>query len=791
MVSFLSVWSTCQNIGPVVSLRRGQATDVAVLILAIFAFLVASPEVAQAQRASADTAASTASVRGFVRDAADGALLRGANVVIQPFLAEADSAALEEAVATNADGFYRLAGLPAGRYVLRVSFVGYRSHRDTLRLSTGDRRTLTISLNRTPRRLAEVTVEGNRPVSTSEAGLERISSADIRTTPVPGPGSDLASFLRSLPSVATTGDRGGRLYVRGGTPAQNLILVDGVPLTKPFHIVGLYSALPGALVSSANFYAGGFGAEYTGSISSVLDVRLRPGNTQEFAASAGAGPFIASARFEGPIQPGASSFLVNVRHSLVERSAPALFGEDAPYRFYDVTVKGHTRGSSSQCSFTGMRTYDRGRIDPDAASAFRWTNTALGGRCLLFGTSSDQALDVRFGTSSYGNDVQSADGTLRSAGTWRIYTAFDLSQPVDWAETVDWSVKVRADRYTFDLEEPFLGRRGDEDLLITGSLHGGFTWSWNDALTVRPSLGVQVPFSWGSTTIEPRLRLSARPGGPGTPKLTASGGLYRQLSTGITDERDAGSAFQALLPTPFEDQPLSAAHLLVGASQRVADPLVLSVEGWGKRMSNLPVPRWTSVVRFNTSLTRAKALAYGVDVSARYKRGPLRVDLSYGYSRTTYEAGRDALGAWTGGEVVEYSPPHDLRHQLSVRAQADLGVLTSNLSWTFASGRPFTQVFGYDTLQELRALRDDPLEDVGVPRAFYNRPYGGRLPSTHRLDVSIRRQFELRSGLLIQAEAGAINAYDRANVFYVDIFTLDRVDQLPFLPYLSLTVKVN
>lgn len=765
--------------------------NVAVLFLVILTFSFARSGAAQVQQAPADTSASTASVRGFVRDVADGKILRGSNVVIRSLLAKADSASLEKAVATSADGFYRFVNLPPGRYALQVSFVGYRSHRDTFRLAAGDHRTLTVSLSKTSRQLAEVTVEGDRPVSASEAGLERIRSADIETAPVPGPGSDLASFLRSLPSVATAGDRGGRLYVRGGTPAQNLVLVDGVPLTKPFHIVGLYSALPGALVSSADFYAGGFGAEYTGSISSVLDVRLRPGNTQEFAAGAGGGLFLASARFEGPIQPGASSFLVNVRHSLVERSAPAFFGESAPYRFYDITLKGHTRGSSSQCSFTGMRTYDRGRIDPDVASALRWTNTALGGRCLLFGNSSDQTLDIRFGTSNYGNNVQSADGTTRTAGKWRIYTAFDLNQPVGWAETVDWSVKVRADRYTFDLEEPFLGRRGDEDLLITGSLHGGLTWSWGDALTIRPSLGIQVPFSWGSATVEPRIRLSARPGGPGTPKLTASGGLYRQLSTGVTDERDAGSAFQALLPTPFEDQPLSATHFLLGASQRVADPLVFSVEGWGKRMVDLPVPRWTPVVRFNTSLSRAEALAYGVDISANYQRGPLRIDLSYGYSRTTYEAGRNALGAWTGGEVVEYSPPHDLRHKLGIRAQADFGALTSNLRWTFASGRPFTQVFGYDTLQELRALRDDPLRDVGVSRALYDRPYGGRLPSTHRLDISVRRQFEVRSGLILQAEAGAINAYDRSNVFYVDIFTLDRVDQLPLLPYLSLTVEVN
>jgi hypothetical protein len=147
------------------------------------------------------------------------------------------------------------------------------------------------------------------------------------------------------------------------------------------------------------------------------------------------------------------------------------------------------------------------------------------------------------------------------------------------------------------------------------------------------------------------------------------------------------------------------------------------------------------------------------------------------------------LGAWVDEPVVEYTPPHDLRHKVGATANVETDWGTANVRWQFSTGLPFTRVYGYDTMLEIRGQRDLPTEVVGIPRALYQRPYGGRLPPYHRLDVSLQRTFSLTSGVDLSASAGAMNAYDRANVFYVDIFTLDRVDQLPVLPYLSFEVQ--
>ena len=722
-------------------------------------------------------------LRGFVRSEAGGEPLQGANVVVRRM-----SGAIETAVAAGDRGFYQLSRIPPGRYRLQISFIGYRTYRDTLNLASGARRTLTVELGGAPRQMEEVTVEGGQTVAEAEAGLREIRTADVESIPTPGPGSDLASYLRSLPEVATTGDRGGRLYIRGGTPSQNLVLVDGTPIYKPFHIIGFYSAFPGQLVSSANFHAGGFGAKHTGRISSVLDVQLRPGNTKQYQGSLGGGPFLASAHLEGPLQRGQKSFLIHARHSLIEQAGPTLLGEDAPYKFYDVTAKVHTQSASSQCSFTGVRTYDRGRIDPSNDASFRWSNTSLGGECLLFSDRSAQTLHLSFGTTRFDNRVRSSDGTVRTAGTWKVRTKFDLTQPAPWNGALRWGGKVQVDDYGFGLDEPFLGFASEDEFLLSASLYGGAEWQMGEALTVKPSIGAQSLFEWGSVSFDPRVQLSYRPWAERPVTFTAALGVYRQIPTTITDERDVGSTFRVWTPSPFENRPLRADHALLGWNQRIGEELRLSVEGWYRRFQDLPVPRWTPLVRFNTNLVRADGTGYGVDLSLQYERGPLRMDVMYGYGRVQYRASRDDLGAWVGDSVLDYSPPHDRRHKVGAVASLDTDWITASMRWQYGSGRPFTQVYGYDTLLEIRGLRDTPSSAVGLPRALFDRPYRARLPSYHRLDVSLERSFDIGSNLRLSTKAGAMNAYNRSNVFYIDLFTLDRVDQLPIIPYLSFQV---
>lgn len=727
--------------------------------------------------------AEAAIIRGFITDRTDGAPLPQANVVVR------DSARIVQASVSDSDGFYQLTDIPPGTYQLSVSYLGFETYRETFRFGPGTR-TLSVALRPAPQQLDEVTVEARRDeVEDAQAGLRRIRSADIETLPTPGPGSDLAMYLRSLPSVTSVGDRGGRLFVRGGTPSQNLILVDGTPIKKPFHIIGFYSAFPADIISNANFYAGGFGARYLGRLSSVLDVNLRPGNLKEYQGRVEVGPFVTSVQAEGPVDYGEKSLLVNARHSVIEWVGPDLLGQSTPYRFYDLMARLHTQGDKSQCAFTGMRTYDRGRIDPSRPSSYRWTNTSVGGKCLSFGSGSSQRVYVSFGTSHFNNSVRTPDQDTRSSGTWDTHATLRIEQPYSWGR-VRGGFWGRSTQFDYDFQGTFLGVQAEETFDISAGAFLGAEWNMGSTITASPSIGTQFPIFWGTNTIEPRLRLSWQPTWAGRTKITAAGGLYRQLTDAVTDERDAGSPFIAWLQTP-QNKALQSTHAILGVDHQLTQNVRLSLEGYHKTFRDLPVSEWSTLAVFNTSLALADGFAYGGSASAQFQTGRLDLRANYGFGWVEYEAPRDELNAWVDESQVEYNPPHDQRHKVGLTASLDLAPFSVSARWQYSSGRPFTQGYGTDNFLEIRGLRGRPRSERGNNRFLYERQYNARLPSYHRLDVSIEREFTLSPGLALTAEGGAINAYDRKNLFYLDLLTRERVDQLPIIPYVGFTLDIE
>jgi hypothetical protein len=214
----------------------------------------------------------------------------------------------------------------------------------------------------------------------------------------------------------------------------------------------------------------------------------------------------------------------------------------------------------------------------------------------------------------------------------------------------------------------------------------------------------------------------------------------------------------------------------------------VSVDGYYKRLRRLPVPIWSTVARFTTTLMLADGESYGSDVRLVYQ-GPFYAALAYGYTHTLYAAAQDNFGRWFGEPVQHYHPPHDRRHQLGAVLGLDVAGVEVNVSWQYGSGLPYPQVLGYDSFIDLTGLTDIR-SFYGIPRFLFDRPYRARLPAYHRLDASVARAFRL-PGAGLKLQAGVINAYDRANLFYFDLYTLRRVDQLPLLPYLSMLLEVH
>lgn len=725
---------------------------------------------------------SGATLRGLVTSGADGSTLQSANVVLTGLESE-----LRRAAVTDVEGYYEIRGIPPSRYLLTVSFVGFETHEDTLTVSAG-RRNHNVTLAPKKQELREVQVEEKRGATRRDAGLQTIGTEDIERVPTPGPGGDLASYLKTQPGVVAGGSRGGTVNIRGGTSSQNLFLVDGLPVVKPFHISNLYSAFSEDLVKSVDFYAGGFGAEYLGGTSSVVDVTLREGNTEAYAGSASFSPFVSSMRVEGPLETGKQSFLVALRRSTVKETAGPLYGRTVPLTFYDFTGRYLVQSSGANCSITGMRTYDQGRLSNERSTSLSWSNTVLGGKCILFGEGLDQALEVSAGYSSFGNEAGTEKDPERSAGLEKGFFRVTSSQTFSWG-AFRWGVNPEFVSYDFTIDQKFSRFASRSNTSFRLKAFTALPIEIGDYLILSPSFGMQLDGQ--SNSLEPRFRLAYRPNGTDRREVSLAVGRYGQLEEGITDTQDAGTEFTIWTPQRVGDGSQSALHAILGYRERVAENIEVNVEGYGKKIRNIPVPEWTVLNRFETRLAAADGTVYGLDARVGWSSESTYLFLGYGWSKVTYRARQKDLGAWIDGDVFEYSPSHDQRHQINSVIGVDIGQATLNLSWEFGSGRPYTKAYAFDLIPNVVARISPPTEFAGREAVLYDKPYGGRLPSYHRLDLTVKRPFEVSSSTSFEVEVGAINAYDRKNVFYYDVGQDNVVRQIPVYPYVSLGVRIN
>lgn len=727
-------------------------------------------------------------MRGFVTDSTSGQALPGATVALTAL--DRPGASLRGAVA-DPDGLYQIAQVPAGRYALRVTFVGFRAHLDTLRL--GERPVEAVNVALVPdTNLGEVRVEAEGGAAVVEAGLQMIRPRDIARVPTPDLSGDLASYLQALPSVVALGDRGGGLYVRGGTPPQNLVLMDGALVYQPFHLVGFFSAFPDDLVANADFYAGGFGARYTGRISSVLDVTMREGNFEGLEATASVSPFLVSAQAEGPLRRGSLSVLASARGSLIEQAGP-LIGQDLPIRFGDAFVKfTQVDRDQGRCSLTGLHTYDEGQIDDNAQAGrpdvFRWNNTAVGARCLILPSEQPFTFEARAGISHVHNAVGADRTPERSSDALLVNAEVHLARIYERMR-LGGGLFTRADFLGYTLGGQFVGIQERDDLLLSTGGYLDAEVETTGGVTLNPGLAVTTYFGDYAMSLEPRFRFRWEPmGEDGATQVSGAIGLYRQTLNGISDERDAGSVFLAWLPNPVGGGQATGLHAMGGVQQRVG-PFQVVAEGYAKRLSDLAVPIWSTIAQFTTRLAPAEGSVRGLDARVEWQGGPTYAFLGYGLARTEYTLIQASLEGELGDARQSYSPPHDRRHQVNALVGMEVGGFDASVRWQYGSGLPFTQPYGFDTLLPLLPL-PDVRSAYGVPRVLYRRPYGGRLPDYHRLDLSVERDFPLGPGTL-RVQAGAINVYDRANLFYFDIFTARRVDQLPLLPYVGIKFETD
>ncbi len=713
--------------------------------------------------------AQSATLRGRVVDESNEAI-DGANVVLR----STDGTVL--GMATQ-DGYYLLARIPAGTYTLRVSFVGYEAASETLQLNDGDNLTRNFTLVEDPSQLGQLVVEGERTESREAiAGLRTIRGADLGLLPSPALSRDLASSLVSEAGVVTVGDRGGQLFIRGGTPSENIFLLDGMRIFQPLHLVNAFSVYPADIVAFADVYSSGYGAYYGGRTGAVVDVTTRNGNKQRISGSASVAPFLAAVHLEIPVVTDRVSFLTSVRQSLLSDYGPRVIGEELPYRYGDRYFKLHGfLSETSNVSVTALRSNDRGSLAGDIGieREIAWSNEAYGANFFYLAPSLPVFTEITIGTTRFSSEKLDNDEVAQSSSVEGIEGSFNFGYLLGTYQ-VHFGIFAQSTKFRYALSP----RRSDRfaEFVTEGGMFLETRFEPSPGWHFVPGARIQTFPSRGQSYLEPRFRFTVPVDfAPGV-SLTGAWGIYHQELIGLTDDRTVSDVFTAWAPSEENQAVPKSTHYALGLTTDQGRWRA-SLEGYSRTIENLGFPALGEPLSVNTRYLSLEGFSRGVDAGLEYRWPRAFARLSYGLGQTTY---RD--------QEIEFAPPHDRRHSLSLTGQIDVRGYRVAAQWHYGSGLPFTQING--GFQRLPVDRETPTPDeAGEFELLFGQPFSARLPAYHRLDVSLERDIVLPAGARLTLHASAVNSYNRSNWFDLDYDSLERLNQLPFIPSFGAQVK--
>lgn len=280
-------------------------------------------------------------ISGYVRDSANGESLSGASIAVK---------GLQTGVLSNAYGFYALT-LPKGKYTLIFSFLGYEREEKTVTLDHSI--SLNIFMKSQPMRGEEVVItskKNNENVEATEMGKVTLSMKKIEKLPVVFGEVDVLKTLQLLPGVQSGNEGTAGLYIRGGSPDQNLILLDGAPVYNTGHLFGFFSIFNGDAIKDVTLIKGGMPANYGGRLSSVVDISMKEGNNKTFHGEGGIGLIASRFSFEGPIKKNKASFIISGRRTYADLLVKPFVPKNSSfhgsgYYFYDLNAKVNYRFS--------------------------------------------------------------------------------------------------------------------------------------------------------------------------------------------------------------------------------------------------------------------------------------------------------------------------------------------------------------------------------------------------------------------------------------------------------------
>lgn len=726
---------------------------------------------------------------GFVLDSATKEPLINATVILK---------GTKKGAKTNKSGYFIVNDIPAGSYTVAVRFIGYEKFERPLSFRDGEQKKVTFELIPQSVKSGEVVVTADREIEKREISVSSVNIPveQIKNIRIGGE-ADVFRALQFLPGVLSSSQVSSGLFIRGGSPDQNLVLIDGSNVYNPSHLFGFISTFNPEAIKDVELIKGGFPAQYGGRMSAVIDLTQKEGNKEHFEGLASLGLISSRASLQGPL--GNGSWFIGGRRTYLDLLIAALPEDPAnplpKLGFYDVNAKvTQVLGPNDRIYASGFLSSDYLTIDQTGLNAeigignrvgsLRWTH--------VFGDNLFSTVNVS--GSNYRNNFTIKQSDFTSFVTNGI-TDYTLKADLEWFASNELTVKTgyEGNYYRFSYVQSFDGtgdipaesdsvRPGNSNFRPTDWVHAAYA-QLNAQITEEFSLqgGLRTNYWELSNVFRVDPRVAVRYQISDEWALKGAWGMYSQYFR-LATLQDF-SFFDTWLPTDKTVNPSYALHYIASIEAKPAADMEFNFDVYYKKLYNISEirPFQTASVTVNDVFFSGNGEAYGGELFFQKKSGKLTGWIGY------------ALGwVWATFPDInngkQFNPRYDRRHDFKVVANYELtDTWDVGATFLFQSGQPFTGVTS-------RFRVGLPGESNPGSFAIQGDRYNFRLPPSHQLNLSASYRTSI-FGLPAKLIIDIFNVYSRRDIF-VRVFDTSKgvtevrdVRLLPIIPSLSLEVK--
>ncbi|MDD3892649.1 MAG: TonB-dependent receptor [Bacteroidales bacterium] len=720
-------------------------------------------------------------ISGYVSDVANGETLIGATVYVNE---------LGIGVASNAYGYYALS-IPQGSYTLTYSFIGYTPFEKKVDVKKNT--IISVELSEKTALIQEVVITSQRPnanVTKAEMSVVQLDIKTIQRMPSLMGEVDIIKSILLLPGVQSTSEGTSGFSVRGGAMDHNLILLDEATVYNASHLMGFFSVFNNDAIKDVKLYKGDIPASNGGRLASLLDVRMKEGNSKAFAATGGIGTISSRLTIEGPIMSENTTFVASGRRTYADLFLPFAPNEsirDNRLFFYDLNLKiNHRVNDNNRFYLSGYSGRDIFKNEfakfgfGNQTLTFRW-NHLFGPKLFLNSSVVFSSYDYYLGTGNV-----DANSFVWNSNMEDYSTKFDFTYFLNSNSTLRFGVQS-----TYHVISPGIVKGLDSESILNDIVmpnsysfeHGAYaqneqsigsnlTLKYGLRLSALQNIGKAKVYNYNSNyeaegfatygkgetyntyiNFEPRLgiiyQLSQKQSIKGSYSRTVQ---YIQLASNA----EAGTPLDIWFAASPNVKPQLSDQWALGFFRNFFDnKLETSVEVYYKDMRNVVDFKEFANLMLNEKLDGelriGTAQSYGIEFLAQFGNKKLNGWVSYTYSR----AFRNIDEINNGNR---YPAPYDKPHDISVVFNYELSPkLTLSANWVYATGVPSTFPAGR-------------YEILGTIIPLYTGRNSYRYPDYHRLDVGISYRPRAKSGRKWEGEwnLSIYNAYNRKNAWSIN-----------------------